>query len=160
MLTGHARGLTPSTERGRRPPRQRSTNGGGIIYTVFIPIINAQGWSRDLGNGLYGGKSSTYSALQIGMWAGYPRVYIIGCDMAPVGDRTWHYGGDNPDITIEQRIPRFDLEAAHWKHAAKALRPEERSKIYFCSGYNRFAFVDAFNRRDHRGIVGEILAGF
>ena len=125
--------------------------------TVFFPLRQGMGFSRDLTGGWFVGKSSSYAALQVALWMRYERVFFLGVDMGEVNGSLWRYG-DNPDISRAERLPRFETEARFFDHAARVLRPEERKRVYFCSSHNKYAFPDAFNRRDHRLIVSEILA--
>ncbi len=124
--------------------------------TVFFPLKQGMGWQRDLTGGFYVGKSTTYAATQLALWMGYRSIYILGCDMGEVGGGLWHYGM-NEDISKAERTPRFDIEAKYWDYAAKTLPESDRKRITFASTHNPYAFVDAFNRADHKTIVGTIL---
>lgn len=129
---------------------------GDTPNTVFFPLRQGMGFSRDLTGGWFVGKSSSYAALQVALWMRYPRIYFLGVDMGAVGGALWHYG-QNPDITAGEPTPRFELEFRFFDHAAAVLSPEERKRVTFASAHNLYAFPDAFNRRDHRAIVPEIL---
>ena len=118
-----------------------------------------RGWSRDLMDGLHIGRSSVYASMQIGQWMGYDHIYIFGCDMDPEGlNGKLHFYGHNPDAPPDRRGPRFQREADFYDHAATVLTPEERQKFTFCSAYNKWGFVDKFNRLDHREAVEVVLA--
>lgn len=117
-----------------------------------------KGWSRDLLQGLHVGRSSVFASMQIGAWMGHEHIYIFGCDMNPEGvNGRLHFYGQNPDVPEEKRKASFAKEAAFYDHAADILTPEERLKFTFCSSYNRWPFVDKFQRLDHREAVGHIL---
>lgn len=121
--------------------------------------IGGRGWSRDMMQGLYIGRSSVYAAMQIAAWMSYEHVYILGCDMNPDGlNGQLHFYGSNPDVTPEVRKNRFAKEAEHYSLAAEILSPEERAKFTFCSAYNPWEFVNKFNKLDHREAVATILA--
>lgn len=118
-----------------------------------------RGWSRDLTQGLHIGRSSVYASMQLAQWMGHEHVYIFGCDMDPEGlNGKLHFYGNNPDAPPDKRGPRFQREAEFYDHAAAVLTPEERQKFTFCSAYNKWSFVDKFNRLDHREAVDLVLA--
>lgn len=116
-------------------------------------------YSKDLTKGLCIGRSSCYAAMQIASWMAYDEVYIFGVDMDPEGiDGKLHFYGTNPDVKPELRKTRFKDEALYYDHAAKVLDQTERSKFYFCSSYNKWSFVDRFNKLDHKEAMDLLLA--
>lgn len=126
--------------------------------SMQVKNLGGRGWSRDLLAGLHIGRSSVYASMQIAQWMGYDHVYIFGCDMDPAGlNGNLHFYGHNPDAPPEKRGPRFQREADFYDHAATILGPEERQKFTFCSAYNKWSFVDKFNKMDHRTAVAHIL---
>jgi hypothetical protein len=70
---------------------------------------------------------------------------------------TLHYYGKNPDVADGNRIERFKQEAESYSYAAKNLTQEERDRFVFCSNYNKFGFIDSFQRLDHTKAVDTIL---
>ncbi len=123
--------------------------------TIQLKNIGGSGFSKDIRAGFYVGQSSVYVSMQIALWLGYEHIYIIGVDMCEVNGRL-HYYGVNPDVTPAIRKSRFNGEAAFYDQAAKILTTEERAKFTFCSTYNKYPFVDQFNRMDHTICVIEI----
>ena len=139
-------------------------NTTAIAYTkpnsVHIRNLGGIGFSEDLTNGFYLGRSSCFAAMQVGLWMGYEHIYLFGVDMKSVvinGKTMTHYYGNNPDVTPTNRESRFVNEARHYQHAADTLSSTIRSKFTFCSAYLAFKFVDRFNRLDHRKAVERIL---
>jgi hypothetical protein len=121
--------------------------------TIFIKNIPGLGFSTDLTNGFNIGRSSVYAAMQVALWLGYDKIYILGIDMGAVtidGKEKLHFYGVNQDCTSDSRKKRFAEEAKYYEDAAHSLPAETRKKFYFCSSYNKFKFLDHFNRLDHR----------
>lgn len=125
-------------------------------YQTLIKNISGTGFSKDLVRGYYIGRSTTYASMQIALWMNYDKVYIFGCDMAAVNGKL-HFYGQNPDVNNEHRVERFKQEAESFTYAAKNLSVDERHKFVFCSNYNKFSFIDSFQRMDHLQAVQLIL---
>lgn len=117
--------------------------------TIRFKNINNGGFQRNLAKGINIGRSSVYASIQIGMWLGYDRIYIIGCDMTDVNGKL-HYYGNNPDVTAEERKRRFENESKCYTDAASVLTESERANIIFCSSYLKYQFVNRFQRIDHK----------
>ena len=124
---------------------------------ILIKSISGRGFSRDLGKGFYIGRSSTYAAMQVALWMNYSKIYIFGVDMCAV-DGKLHFYGKNPDVNDANRIQRFDREAESYLYAATdVLKPEERDRFVFCSSYNKYKFVDYYQRLHQKKAVDIIL---
>lgn len=124
---------------------------------ILIKSISGRGFSRDLGKGFYIGRSSTYAAMQVALWMNYPKVYLFGVDMCAV-DGKLHFYGKNPDVNDNQRVQRFDREAESYLYAATdVLKAEERARFVFCSSYNKYKFVDYYQRLHQKKAVDIIL---
>jgi len=143
-------------------------NSGGVRVKKHNQIIvrnkSGKGFSHDLVGGYYIGRSTTYASLQLALWMNYNAIYVMGCDMGKVtihkGDKDiemLHSYGTNPDVPEEKRLKRFAMEAEYYKYAAEHLKDKDRERIFFCSAYNKWGFVDRFNRLDHREAIGIIL---
>jgi len=142
----------------------------GTIFTTIVDKrhnvveltnLTTKGFSLDLSIGLHVGRSSTYTSLQVGLWLGFSHIYLFGVDMCQVtidGKDMLHYYGTNPDVKSTDRIKRFDEEATHYTHAASVLDERVRKRITFCSSYNRYPFINKFNRLDHKTAVDVILS--
>lgn len=123
---------------------------------TLIRAKQGRGFSFDLTNGFYIGRSTTYTNMQTALYMGFEKVFLFGVDMCEVGGKLWSYGV-NPDVSAKNRIQRFNLEAEHYQYAANALQEHIRKKFYFCTTYNPFPFIKEFNRRDQKTVVPEIL---
>jgi len=127
---------------------------------IQIRNLGGQGFSKDLLNGFYLGRSSCFAAMQVALWMGYDHIYMFGVDMRSVrinGEMKTHYYGINPDCQPKNREVRFDQEAKHYDHAAEILTEKDRKRFTFCSAYLRYKFADRFNRLDHRKAANRIL---
>lgn len=124
---------------------------------IKINAFKGVGWSNNLAEGMYIGRSSTYSFMQMATWMNYDKVFIFGCDMSAVNGQLHHYGV-NPDVQPDIRASRFQFEAKSYAHAGEKLSKEVRNKFYFCSSYNKFGFIEKFNRLDHLKAVEYILS--
>jgi len=129
--------------------------------TVQIKNIPGKGFSLDLTKGFHIGRSSVYAAMQVALWLGYDKIYIFGIDMGSVsvnGQDMLHFYGVNPDVSPDNRAKRFKDEAKYYEDAVNKLPEEIRKRFYFCSSYNKFEFLDAFNRLGHREAIELIIA--
>jgi hypothetical protein len=96
--------------------------------------------------------------MQTAFWMNYDKIYIFGCDMSKSADlKQLHFYGTNPDVKPSIRVQRFEREAEHYLVGAKQLTPQERKKFVFCSSYNKWPFVDHFEKLDHNIAVEHIL---
>lgn len=125
--------------------------------TVQLKNLGKRDFSLDLLKGFNIGRSSTYAAMQIGLWMSFSYIYILGCDMTEVNGKL-HFYGINPDVKPDDRKKRFDPEATYYDHAASILPDDIRQKFIFCSNYNPYQFVDKFGRLDHNVAIQEILS--
>jgi hypothetical protein len=124
--------------------------------TIFVKNIPGFGFSTDLASGFNIGRSSVYAAMQVALWLGYDKIYIFGIDMGAVtvdGKEMLHFYGVNLDCTADSRKKRFAEEAKYYEDAARTLPEEIRKRFYFCSSYNRFKFLDYYNRLDHHAAL-------
>lgn len=122
-------------------------------------IINAKhttGISRNLHEGYVIGKSSVYANIQTALWMNYKEIYIFGVDMCQVGNKLHHYG-KNPDIDENKRIKKFKTEAFNYENMANSLPKNIKDRIFFCSSYNKWDFINKFNRLDHIKAIDVIL---
>jgi len=114
------------------------------------------GISRNLHDGYVIGKSSVYANIQTALWMNYDKIFIFGVDMCAVNGKL-HYYGVNPDVKENIRLERFKKEADNYNIMASKLPDDIRKKIYFCSSYNTWPFVDKFNKWDHETALTKIL---
>lgn len=124
---------------------------------VLVRTRSGKGFSKNLLQGYYIGRSTTYANMQVAYWMNYDKIFIFGCDMAANKNGKLHFYGVNPDVEPKLRITRFEKEAEHYTHGAKQLSLQERMKFYFCSNYNKWSFVEHFNKMDHVEAPSEIL---
>lgn len=123
---------------------------------ILVRNRSGKGFSKDLTQGFYIGRSTTYANMQTALWMGYNRIYIFGCDMGEVNGRMWSYG-NNPDVNAQNRAQRFAAESQHFTHGVSTLNEEQRSRFYICSTYNRWPWVKKLNQRNQRTVHEEIL---
>ncbi len=123
---------------------------------ILLRARHGKGFATDLTQGFYIGRSTTYANMQTALYMDYERIYLFGVDMCEVNGKMWSYGV-NPDVALHNRAQRFAAEAEHYQYAAIQLPERDRKRFFFCSTYNPWPFVQAFNRRDQRAAVPEIL---
>lgn len=114
-------------------------------------------FSLDLTEGIHIGRSSVYASMQIALWLGYSKIYILGVDMSPDGiDGKLHYYGTNPDVDPKVRKMSFVKESEYYKKAITILG-ENAKKFIFASNYNPWDFVNNYSRLDHKIVINEII---
>jgi len=121
-------------------------------------------FSFDVTKGINIGRSTTYAAMQMALWMGYNKIFILGIDMNKVRvvvdghekEVLYNYG-TNPDVSDEERLSRFNDESNFYRLAARIIDENTRKRFYFCSSYNPFEWLDLYNRVDHKVAVGMIL---
>lgn len=121
--------------------------------------LGHEGFSRDLSKGIYIGRSSVYSSMQIAYWMQYDKIYLFGVDMNPEGiNGQLHFYGTNPDVEPRIRATRFEKEAKSYTIASEVLDEAERQKFVFCSaGINPWPFMEKFPSLVHTEAVNFIL---
>jgi hypothetical protein len=129
--------------------------GANSVQFKYLP---GSGFSTNMAEGLYIGRSSVYACMQIALWMGYDHIYIFGCDMNAQGiDGKLHFYGHNPDVKPELRAQRFSKEAESYNYAAENLDEHIRSRFTFCSEYNPFEFVHKFCSLSHKLAIQHII---
>jgi hypothetical protein len=123
---------------------------------VVVRNIAGRGFSKDLLQGFYIGRSTVFASMQVALWMDYARVYVFGCDMTAVGGKL-HFYGQNPDVDNKNRMERFAKEAESYALAAQILNEQERAKFVFVSTYNSWPFTQRFPKADQRTAVDEII---
>jgi hypothetical protein len=122
---------------------------------VLIRNIRGKGFSLNLLEGFYIGRSTTYANMQTALWMNYEKIFIFGMDMARVNGKL-HIYGVNPDVREDIREKRFADEANNYEYAAGYLTKAQRKRYYFCSRHNPWPFIEKFNKMDETTAVGEI----
>lgn len=124
---------------------------------IIITAKATTGVSRNLHEGYVIGRSSVYANLQVALWMNYSKIFVFGVDMCAVGGKLHHYGV-NPDVPESKRVERFKGEADNYNIMANKLPDDIRKKIYFCSSYNPWPFVNKFNKISHIGVIERIIS--
>ena len=125
---------------------------------ILIRNRSGRGFSKNLLQGYYIGRSTTFANMQVAYWMGYDKVFIFGCDMCkPPNVDKLHFYGTNPDVDPSIRAKRFAKEAEHYQNGSKQLSPAERKKFVFCSSYNPWPFIKQFEQMDHKIAIDHIL---
>ena len=113
--------------------------------SIKVPALAGRGFSMDLSQGFYLGRSTTLSSLQVAGWMDYASIFVLGCDMSAEGN-LYHDGSAPLGMTESTRKKRFDTEAEYWAYAAKSMPVELRQKTTFVGDLNPYPFVRLFNR--------------
>ncbi len=129
--------------------------------SMQFKMLGNEGFSRDMMKGIYIGRSSVYASMQIALWMNYNEVFIFGCDMDPSGlNGNLHFYGTNPDVEPRIRASRFERESKSYEIAAEVLNIDERKKFIFCSDYNKWPFIEKFERLSHSIAIDHIVAKY
>lgn len=125
---------------------------------ILIRNKSGKGFSKNLLQGYYIGRSTTFANMQTALWMNYDKIFIFGCDMCqPPNMDKLHFYGRNQDVDPQIRVKRFQKEAEHYLLGAKQLTPQERQKFIFCTAYNPWPFIEHYKKIDHREAVDYIL---
>lgn len=129
---------------------------GTIFNTTTINELNQNsikfrhipgvGFSHDLVQGLCVGMSSVYATIQVGLYMGFDKIFILGCDMNPTVDKNrTHFYGKNKTVDTNDRLTRFEKECNWYDFMAEILPKDIRNRIIFCSkGINPWPFLNHF----------------
>ena len=115
-------------------------------------------FSRNMLRGVVLGCSTTFANLQVAFWMNYDRVFVFGCDMCKPPTAEGLHFHSRHEMEPGERLQRFEIEARFFQGAAESLSRAERRKLVFCSAYNPWPFMRAFQQLDHREAVDQILA--
>lgn len=124
---------------------------------IKIKSLHGKGFSTNLKNGIHIGRSSTYFAIQVGIWMGYDHIYVFGCDMSAVNGKLYPWGS-NPDVKDEIREKRFKNEADHYNWMANKVNNKLLGKLTFCTSYNKWPFIQNMHNIKHEDAVQYILS--
>jgi len=132
---------------------------------IVVRSRPGKGFSRDLVEGYYIGRSSTYANMQMALWMNYDKIFICGVDMARVTIKKkdgqeidmLHSYGTNPDVPEAKRVERFKYEAENYAHGASQLTSEECQRFCFCTTHNPWPFIEQFDHIKHYEAVDKII---
>jgi KDO transferase-3 len=62
-----------------------------VLHPSARPSKGWVGFSRDIRKGVFTGQTIAFSALQVAVWLGYTRIFILGMDLGGTGDRVRFY---------------------------------------------------------------------
>lgn len=121
-----------------KPPRRHNQ--------IMVPSAEQEGfYYKDHLSGFYIGKSSTYVAMQLGVYFGYEKIFIHGLDMGEVKG-SLHFYGQKEGESKEWRLNRFSQEEVAYQWACDFLPAEIRKKFVFTSPYNNRRFLQTWYR--------------
>lgn len=83
--------------------------------------VGPDGFSLDLREGIYSGRSVAYFALQVAVWMGFQEIVYLGLDLAH-GPTTHFFGNDHPRSN-EKRLEIFRHIRTNLENAARLLQP-------------------------------------
>lgn len=88
----------------------------GFPFMLSAPPVAGVGWSHDPMVGVFAGKTVTFAALQLAVWAGSQKIEVIGMDLGGTG-RSYHE--DKPEVShLEKDYRQFILPAFECMAAA------------------------------------------
>lgn len=62
-----------------------------VLHPSARPSKGWVGFSRDIRKGVFTGQTIAFSAVQVAVWLGYTRIFILGMDLGGTGDRARFY---------------------------------------------------------------------
>lgn len=124
--------------------------------SVKIQTLPSDGFSVNMLKGIHVGRSSTYAALQVAIYMDYDHIYVFGCDMCRVDGKLYSWGS-NPDVPDGSREKRFKRESRSFAWLANNIQKRILDKISFCTKYNKWNFIDSFEKLDHSEAIDIIL---
>jgi KDO transferase-3 len=62
-----------------------------VLHPSARPSKGRVGFSRDIRKGVFTGQTIAFSALQIAVWLGYTRIFILGMDLGGTGEGARFY---------------------------------------------------------------------
>ncbi|MBI5426768.1 MAG: hypothetical protein HZA02_00645 [Nitrospinae bacterium] len=71
-------------------------------WGIPIKLLGSEGFSWDLGRGIYSGYTVSYMALQIAVYMGFNEIFYLGLDLKHDGPRTHFFGHDFHSHAHEQ----------------------------------------------------------
>ena len=106
----------------------------GNSFGVELKYLGTEGFNVDVERGIYSGYTTTYFALQIAVFMGFRRIYLLGLDLAATADRS-HFFGNRP-LQDRDRPEVYEKMQRSFEQAAPEL---ERLgvEVYNCSPVSR-----------------------
>lgn len=126
-------------------------------HVMSFKLLRGSGFSRNICEGYYTGRSSTYVALQFAIEKQYKRIFVFGLDMNPVDGNCFFGPHADPHNAPAIRARRFEAEAIFLKFAAYDLTDAERSSIVLCGRAKDWDFCRYFERWPVEKAVSRIL---
>lgn len=107
-----------------------------VLHPTRRPSEGRIGFSRDIRKGVFTGQTIVYSALQVALWLGYTRVFILGMDLGGTGrDRRFYEAGAQ---AAPMRLERdFDAYIQPAFEVVSRLRQDLGVEIYNLSAASR-----------------------
>ena len=121
----------------------------GRPWGIPLKLLGGEGWSWDLGQGVYSGYTVSYLALQLAVYMGFSEVFFLGLDLAHRAGRTHFFGQDFHSINHENT--EFPKMQRMLNRAAKELASTD-VKVFNCSpistleAFPKMSFEDAVLR--------------
>ena len=102
----------------------------GRPFGIPLHLLGSEGFSFDLGAGVYSGYTVSYLALQLAAYMGFAEVFFLGLDLKHAPGRTHFFGWDHRSETHEStEFPKMRRMLAH---AADVLQAAGVA-VYNCS---------------------------
>ena len=102
----------------------------GRPWGVPMHLLGSEGFSRDLGRGIYSGYTIAYLALQVAVYMGFKEIFYLGLDLRHQNSDTHFFGFDFHSKDHEQtEFPRMQKMLTY---GARTLA-EADVKVFNCS---------------------------
>ena len=99
-------------------------------FGIPIHLLGSEGFSHDLTEGIYSGYTVTYFALQIAVYMGFNRIFLVGLDLKHKPGHT-HFFGIDP-VSKNHEKTEFPKMIRMLHYAADQLAGTD-VKVYNCS---------------------------
>jgi Kdo-III transferase WaaZ len=106
-----------------------------VLHPRARPSEGRVGFSRDIRKGVFTGQTIVFSALQLAVWLGYRRVFILGMDLGGAGGRFYEAGSQAAPMRLDRDYeayirPAFEVAASLLgKLGVEVYNLSERSRL-------------------------------
>lgn len=107
-----------------------------LLHPHRRPSKGWVGFSRDIRKGVFTGQTIVFSALQVAVWLGYRRIFIIGMDLGGTGfnQRFYESGAQAASMRLDRDYDRYIVPAFE---VARDALAQQGVAVYNLSEHSR-----------------------